>query len=114
MKNILTLKLISMEQTILNQTDKAIGILEKVCDYSRISRDDLASPSRQQTIVLYRQLAIYFMLRDTKLSLNQIGRLFGGRDHATILHSRDKINTHINIGDRLVMKPYRELCRTII
>lgn len=38
-----------------------------------------------------RQIAMYLTCQLTPLSLPQIGRVFGGRDHTTILHAREKI-----------------------
>jgi chromosomal replication initiator protein len=52
-----------------------------------LSRQSLISSSRAATPLRARQLAIYLTRETTDLSLPQIGRAFGGRDHATVLNS---------------------------
>lgn len=48
------------------------------------------SNRRHRRLVLARQCAMYWACRLTRLSLPQIGRLMGGRDHTTILHGKCK------------------------
>lgn len=43
--------------------------------------------SRAQPLVQYRQLAMWLARRETRASLPVIGRVFGGRDHTTVLHA---------------------------
>jgi chromosomal replication initiator protein len=52
-----------------------------------ISRAELVGSTRAATPVRARQVAIYLTRELTDLSLPQIGRLFGGRDHSTVLNS---------------------------
>ena len=44
-----------------------------------------------KTISMARQIAMYLIRRMTNLSLNDIGKEFGDRDHTTVLHSLDKV-----------------------
>ncbi len=53
--------------------------------------DELAGPSRRQPLVMARQTAMYLCRDLTDLSLPRIGRLFGGRDHTTVLHAVEKV-----------------------
>jgi len=53
--------------------------------------DDLAGPSRRQPLVMARQTAMYLCRDLTDLSLPKIGRVFGGRDHTTVLHAVEKV-----------------------
>src|SRR5262249_49466509 len=48
---------------------------------------DLLGPSRLRAILVPRQVAMYLAREMAKLSLVQIGRQFGGRDHTTVLHA---------------------------
>jgi chromosomal replication initiator protein len=52
-----------------------------------VKLSDLKSPSRRRGIVHARGVALYLARQMSGASLNQIGRYFGGRDHATVLHS---------------------------
>ena len=47
--------------------------------------------SRGRDVVNARQIAMYLIRRMTNLSLNDIGKAFGDRDHTTVLHSLDKV-----------------------
>jgi chromosomal replication initiator protein len=53
----------------------------------QVSRESIVGPSRSAAAVGARQAAIYLTRELTDLSLPQIGRIFGGRDHSTILSS---------------------------
>jgi chromosomal replication initiator protein len=52
-----------------------------------ISRAELVGSTRAATPLRARQVAIYLTRELTDLSLPQIGRLYGGRDHSTVLNS---------------------------
>lgn len=68
--------------------DKIIAI---VCDYFDISREDIVGKKKNKEIVEPRMIAIYLISEILNLPLKTIGSVFGGRDHTTIMHSRDKI-----------------------
>jgi len=53
----------------------------------RLRVSDLKSDSRRRTTVLARGVAMYLARQWTELSLAEIGRYFGDRDHTTVLHS---------------------------
>jgi chromosomal replication initiator protein len=66
-------------------------IQQRVAEGFGISRAELVGSSRAATPLRARQVAI-FLTRDlTDLSLPQIGRLYGGRDHTTVLNSLRRI-----------------------
>ena len=78
---------------IITYTEPQINlyeILEEVSHYFKIKMADLLSQTRQQKIVLPRQVAMYLSKKLTPNSLQEIGTFFG-RDHTTILHAIDKI-----------------------
>lgn len=62
-------------------------IMQTVCEYYSLKKEDLISASRRREITVPRQIAIYLTREMTELSLPQIGDCFGNRDHSTILHS---------------------------
>ena len=56
-----------------------------------ISLQDLKTKRRNKQVVFPRQIAMYLSRELTELSLPEIGELFGGKDHTTVLHSYKKI-----------------------
>jgi chromosomal replication initiator protein len=62
-------------------------IQQRVSEAFGISRAELVGTTRAATPVRARQVAIYLTRELTDLSLPQIGRLYGGRDHSTVLNS---------------------------
>ena len=62
-------------------------IQQRVSKAFGISRAELIGSTRAATPVGARQIAIYLTRELTDLSLPQIGRLYGGRDHSTVLNS---------------------------
>lgn len=67
------------------------AIKRSVCDYYEISCIDLISDRRTAPLIKPRHVAMYLMKHTTVLSVPQIGRLLGGRDHTTILYGVSKI-----------------------
>jgi len=67
-------------------------VIRKTARHFGLKVDDLTGPSRRQTTVLARNLAIYLIRNLTGLSYLQIGQLFGHRDHTTILHAYRRID----------------------
>jgi chromosomal replication initiator protein len=63
-----------------------------VAGYYNIRVIDLRSARRTANIIMPRQVAMWFSKQLTPLSLPVIGRLFGGRDHTTVLHAARKID----------------------
>lgn len=63
-------------------------VQQSVCEYFKISKDELVSKSRKRQIVQARQIAMY-LCRNliANCSLSAIGNEIGGKDHATVLHS---------------------------
>ena len=53
--------------------------------------EDLKGRSRQRPLVTGRQIAMYVFRELTDLSYPAIARLFGGRDHTTVIHANEKI-----------------------
>lgn len=62
------------------------AIVAAVCEHCDVSRVDLLSPRRSNSVVRPRQIAMWLARSLTTASLPEIGRRLGGRDHTTILH----------------------------
>ena len=83
-------------------------IQQRVAECFGISRAELVGSSRAATPLRARQVAI-FLTRDlTDLSLPQIGRLYGGRDHSTVLNSLRRVEASLDEDVELAEK-VREL-----
>ncbi|MDQ7011490.1 MAG: chromosomal replication initiator protein DnaA [Mariprofundaceae bacterium] len=67
-------------------------IQKKVAGYYNINLRDMRSNKRTRTIAFPRQIAMYASKELTTLSLPEIGDLFGGKDHTTILYAVRKID----------------------
>jgi chromosomal replication initiator protein len=76
-------------------------IAEAVAEYYRISLDAMCGKQRDKHIVVPRQIAMYLIRQETQASLLEIGQLFGGRDHSTVLHSCEKIERSVNLDPAL-------------
>ena len=70
-------------------------ISEAVAEFYNISIEDLVKQSRKKEFVKPRQIAMYLIRKELDNSFPSIGEFFGGRDHTTVMHAVDKINTLI-------------------
>jgi chromosomal replication initiator protein len=68
-------------------------IQKTVADYYKIKVADMYSKRRPSNIAMPRQVAMYLAKELTQKSLPEIGELFGGRDHTTVLHAVRKIGS---------------------
>lgn len=75
----------------VNRTVSVDNIQKTVAQFYRISVEELLSRQRPQHIALPRQIAMYLSKELTQKSLPDLGLLFAGRDHTTILHAYRKI-----------------------
>ena len=83
------------------ETTDASGIIDAVCKYFKISTTDIISKKKTKNIVEPRMIAIYLITELLPMPLVQIGEMFGGRDHTTIIHARDKISEEIKTNPRI-------------
>ena len=71
------------------------SIQSAVAEYFKISVDDLKSKRRTNTVVKPRHIAMYLCRNVANMSLPQIGKDFGKRDHTTVMHACNKIEKDI-------------------
>ncbi|MDP6226849.1 MAG: chromosomal replication initiator protein DnaA [Dehalococcoidia bacterium] len=76
-------------------------IIDEVSRYFKLGPQDIVGRSRTQKIAQARQVAMYLLIYELELSPTQVGRLLGGRDHATVIHGAGKINCGINEDGKL-------------
>ncbi|MBM4062970.1 MAG: chromosomal replication initiator protein DnaA [Planctomycetes bacterium] len=83
-----------------------------------ISARELTGKSRTQTVSLPRQVAMYLLREHTESSLEDVGRIFGNRDHTTVLYAVTKIRDRLQkdrmfreqlegLGNRLLTRSFR-------
>ena len=65
-------------------------LLAEMAGYLGFTVEALKGKSRQRPLVAARQIAMYVFRDMTELSYPAIARLFGGRDHTTVIHAVDK------------------------
>ena len=61
-----------------------------------VKSDALCGQRRTRNVAMPRQVAMYLMRQVTDMSLVEIGRIFGGRDHTTVMYACDKIATMVS------------------
>jgi len=89
---------INLAKTLLNDllTKNAVKprtdeqLLKEIADFVGFSVEDIKGKSRQRPLVTARQTAMYVVRELTELSYPAIARLFGGRDHTTVIHAVEK------------------------
>lgn len=88
----------------INNTKQSLTsdrIIDSVCKYFSLEKDDLIGKKRNKEIVEPRQIAMYLICDMLDLPLTSIGQLFGGRDHTTVMHAREKITQLIKNNNRI-------------
>ena len=77
--------------SIQNRQISVENIQKMVADFYKIKVADMYSKKRPASIARPRQIAMYLAKELTQKSLPEIGELFGGRDHTTVLHAVRKV-----------------------
>ncbi|MDD2585042.1 MAG: chromosomal replication initiator protein DnaA [Syntrophomonadaceae bacterium] len=88
------------------------SIQKTVASYYNLDMRELLGKKRNKHIVYPRQIAMFLSRKLTDESYPQIGQLFGGRDHTTVMHANDKLEKNIN-DDRELAATIEELCQQI-
>ena len=76
-------------------------IVGTVCSHYNVPESALASKSRKHDIVLVRQISMYLAQKYTKMPASRIGKLVGGRDHSTVIHSCNLIVQRLKVDNAL-------------
>ncbi|QJC27673.1 chromosomal replication initiator protein DnaA [Anaplasma platys] len=77
------------------------SIQKKVAEFFGIKLEDMFSSRRLRALARPRQIAMYLSKRLTQKSLPDIGKSFGGRDHATVIHAVKQIEKFIDTDTKL-------------
>ena len=95
---------VNLEQKGLSVDD----IISAVCNRYGVKAKELMSKSRKQAVVQPRQLAMYLIHKYTDMSYSQLGRLFGKRDHSTVLYACNQMAHRISV-DKQFRREVEEL-----
>lgn len=83
-------------------------IVRVVAEHFGLRPEDLVGGGRRKEVVLPRQMAMFLVRELTRASLSEIGQLFGGRDHTTVLYAIQKVQ-ELSESDREVQAILRAL-----
>jgi chromosomal replication initiator protein len=72
-------------------------ILDKVCNHFNVEQQHVFSKSRKRDFVMVRQISMYLAQKYTKMPASRIGKLVGGRDHSTVIHSCNTISQRLKV-----------------
>ncbi len=79
---------------------KPDAVVDVVARAFNLSVERLLSPDRSRDVALPRQIAMYLM-RETNISLPQIGQALGGRDHTTVMYACEKVADLLERDDKV-------------
>ena len=74
-------------------------ILDTVCKHFNVSSAAVAGRSRKREYVIARQVSMYIAQKYTKMPASRIGKLVGGRDHSTVIHSCTQVEQRMQIDN---------------
>lgn len=72
---------------VINERD----CIDTVSYLTGITQFEMENKTRRREVVIARQIAMYLICKYTRLSLKSIGEMFGGRDHTTVIHSKNTV-----------------------
>jgi chromosomal replication initiator protein len=81
--------------------DKGSRIIETVAKYFNITPEELTGKRRTREFAEPRMVCAYVMTENLDIPLINIGEMLGGRDHATVIYSRNKISAEMKNDRRL-------------
>lgn len=77
------------------------AILSAVCGYFKFKKEELIGKGKKADLVKARQICAYLMCDLLSLPLVSVGEIMGGRDHTTIMYSRNKMEELIKLNERI-------------
>lgn len=108
-KESVTALLSSFEKQSMKRSVTPREMISHVAKYFDIQHDDLLGKSREKRLAFPRQIIMYLLREDLKMSYPSIGDELGGRDHTTAMHAHTKIRTQLE--DDLKLKQDVEMIK---
>jgi chromosomal replication initiator protein len=90
-KSILT----SFESQNMRKSLTPKDLLSTVCDFFDVAQQDILGKSREKRLSFPRQIIMFLLREELKLSYPAIGTELGGRDHTTAMHAHTKIQNEV-------------------
>lgn len=84
-----------------SQRIRPSSVITKTAQYFAFKPSELMGPSRKAPLTAARHTAMYILYNDLQLPFEQVGRLFGGRDHTTVIHAVDKVSEKIKTNPEM-------------
>lgn len=75
-------------------------VIDTVTNYYDLTLEDIVGKSREQKLAFPRQIIMFLLREELKVSYPSIGKEIGGRDHTTAMHAYDKIKKEIDKDDK--------------
>jgi len=94
----LTRQIVSQAVRIENKQLSVENILDVVCKYFNLDKTAIQMTSRKREIVQARQITMYLAKKYTTYSFAYIGKIVGGKDHATVLYACQTVKDQIEIN----------------
>ena len=97
--------------TVTKVTYDSDKILEKVCSYFEISKNQLLGKDRRKELSYARQIAMYLLDELMNMPYTSIGKIFG-KDHATVIYCKNKVASELKTNKLLEtqVKDIKGLC----
>lgn len=80
---------------------QADDIISCVCNFYKVNKNDVLGKKKNREFVEPRQVCIYLICEMMNLPLVTVGTKMGGRDHATVIYTRDKVTEQIKTDTKL-------------
>lgn len=84
-----------------SSTVDSAKIIDAVSEYCRVPKSDIIGKKKTKEIAEARMIAIYLAYDILNIPLITIGQIFGGRDHTTIMYSRNKIASSLATNQKI-------------
>ncbi len=76
-------------------------VIKIIADFYNIEESSIYEKTRKKEVIRPRQMTMYVLREDFKISYPSIGERLGGRDHTTVIHSCEKIKTDLKVDSTL-------------
>ncbi len=80
------------------------NVVDKVAEFYGIDEESIYEKTRRREVVRPRQIIMYILREDFRISYPTIGTKLGGRDHTTVIHSCEKIKREIVVDSELAQE----------